>query len=197
MILVVTGLGRCGTSLAMQMLSLGGKDLGDHPRCIWPFFEDPRATQAENWDWIREFDGKAVKILVPNQFTPPAGLDYKFVWLDRDRKEQAKSWNQYNRERMKQSKVPHHSVVQKELKKHRAEALDALEGLGPVTRMRFEDLIQNPEFAARKLADLADIRYDSKMIHSVVPRRVNCSKVMLEPTLVKVGPPKIETSQNP
>ncbi|PBC01790.1 hypothetical protein [Mesorhizobium sp. WSM3860] len=86
--IVVGGLGRCGTSLMMQMLYAGGVS------CVgeWPAFEgsasmfgsfDPNAFAA--------LRGQAIKLIAPAEhpiFDMPKHI---VIWLDREPHEQAKS----------------------------------------------------------------------------------------------------------
>ncbi|HWH75147.1 MAG TPA: hypothetical protein VNV16_12895, partial [Methylibium sp.] len=82
---IVSGLGRCGTSMLMQMLHRGGMP------CLgpWPSFEvdEARATLAPKF--VAEHAGKAIKVLDPQRIGLPA--DVRVVWLDRDHRQQAKS----------------------------------------------------------------------------------------------------------
>ncbi len=86
-IVVVAGFGRCGSTLAMQMLAAGGlRTVGDGRST------ETGAVQTRE-GWLRMLDWEvppfAVKALDP--FWPPAGPSYAFIWLDRDPSEQAKS----------------------------------------------------------------------------------------------------------
>lgn len=86
--IVVAGLGRCGTSLSMQMLHAGGVP------CIgyWPDFEtsasmfgqfDPKAFAA--------LSGNAIKLITPANLPIGAMPNHIVIWLDRDPQEQARS----------------------------------------------------------------------------------------------------------
>lgn len=86
--IVVAGLGRCGTSLMMQMLHAGGVP------CIgeWPAYE----TSASNFG---SFDpvafaalrGTAIKLIDPARLPIGAMPNHIVIWLERDPVEQAKS----------------------------------------------------------------------------------------------------------
>lgn len=86
--IVVAGLGRCGTSLMMQMLHAGGVP------CVgnWPDFEtnasmfgrfDPKAFSA--------LRGKAIKLITPADLPIGPMPRHIVIWLDRDPQEQARS----------------------------------------------------------------------------------------------------------
>ena len=84
MIIVVTGLPRSGTTLAMRMLYRGGVQVvGDKVA-----FEDPIPAQGPiPKEFLLQCDNKAVKILDPLNNRPVMGLHYKFIYMMRDPKE--------------------------------------------------------------------------------------------------------------
>jgi hypothetical protein len=95
-LVIVAGFGRCGSSLMMQMLEAGGFP------CVgrYPAFEDPESMVLNlRADWFQQHQGKAVKILDPHL----AGDDLfphiprRVIWLDRDPKQQAKSFVKFGR----------------------------------------------------------------------------------------------------
>ena len=84
-ITIVSGLGRCGTSMLMQMLHRGGFP------CVgpWPSFEVPQARTPLAPDFAEACRGKALKVLDPQRVGLPR--DVRVIWLDRDHRQQAKS----------------------------------------------------------------------------------------------------------
>lgn len=83
----VAGMGRCGTSLVMQILHAGGiKCLGGfpafEPECVG-FDRDTRSLISQT--------GVAMKILDPQLSSWPEKFDAKIIWLNRDMREQSKS----------------------------------------------------------------------------------------------------------
>lgn len=94
MITVVSGFGRCGSSMVMHMSAAGGMPVMGNA----PAFEDSRVSRLPYEPaWLREAEGKALKILDPHQFSRPGGLQMRWIWLDRDAKEQAKSYIKFAR----------------------------------------------------------------------------------------------------
>lgn len=90
--IIVSGLGRCGSSLTMQMLEAAGVRMnGEHPA-----FEGPLASRftrgsATEADWAA-CEGKATKILVADSRSLPALCGpVSVLWLHRDKREQARS----------------------------------------------------------------------------------------------------------
>lgn len=85
--LIVSGLGRCGSSLLMQMLAAGGL------RCAgkFPDFEQEGMAPGDYIGaiWVHRFE--AVKILTPDLFVIERNLKAGVVWLDRSAGEQARS----------------------------------------------------------------------------------------------------------
>jgi hypothetical protein len=86
-ILLVCGFGRCGTSLVMQMLDTGGVPVIGRA----PAYEEMVPPGAGVDYWRENFSGRAMKLLDPQRHRPPAGLDYRILWLDRDFHQQALS----------------------------------------------------------------------------------------------------------
>lgn len=80
--IVVTGLGRCGTSLMMQMLHAGGVPCVG----IYPAFEE-HFTQ----ELLNSSAGKALKILDPQRERPAFNANTWVIRLTRDHREQARS----------------------------------------------------------------------------------------------------------
>ena len=139
--IVVSGFGRCGSSLVMQMLHAGGVPcLGQYPA-----FEG-RAAVAP---------GQAVKILDPHREAPapyPIPPLARVIWLDRDAREQAASHAKfvaltmglhYDRE--------HRRRLVAMLRADRPHALRAI-GKRPLLLLSFEGLLASPGTQAARLA---------------------------------------------
>lgn len=89
-LIVVTGLPRSGTSMAMRMLGAGGLPLvDDGRRAPGPdnphgWFEDERVRRLrEDSSWLRGAVGSAVKIVLPLASAIPGDLPCDFVWMRR------------------------------------------------------------------------------------------------------------------
>lgn len=93
-VIVVSGLPRSGTSMAMQMLAAAGipvvtdgvrKPGEDNPK---GYFEDERVKQLhkehEDGSWLMDARGKAVKIISFLLKDLPDTVDYKVVFMRRD-----------------------------------------------------------------------------------------------------------------
>jgi hypothetical protein len=88
--LIVCGLGRCGTSMMMQMLAAGGMPVQGR----WPAFEvDNALPQNMSADWLVACNGSAIKLIDPHRFEQDlrAVDDLAFILMQRDLNEQAAS----------------------------------------------------------------------------------------------------------
>lgn len=90
-IVVVSGLPRSGTSLAMQMLHQGGVNVAtdgqrvaddDNPRGYYEI--EAVKTLQKDASWIPEMRGKAVKVISQLLFALPTTEQYKVLLLRRD-----------------------------------------------------------------------------------------------------------------
>lgn len=134
-ITVVAGLGRCGSSMVMQMLVAGG--MGATGAAGPPFWEDGRVTWLPSVsEWLRECEGKALKILGLNRMYPPdATNSFRWIWMDRERDEQVKSQHKLA-EWMGRRRAPI------DLGKARRESLAKIDELGgPLLRLQYEDIV--------------------------------------------------------
>lgn len=153
MIYVVTGFGRCGSSLTMQMLQAGGFPVTGS----FPAYEDHDAAWHvdEPDNFALACDGRAVKRLDPQRWPLPPGPRYKVIWLDRDPVEQAKS-------ALKMIDAVYPGVAKdkrarrlmaKSYVRDRPLCLDLLEKVGAdVMRLRFEDLVEDTAASAVRIA---------------------------------------------
>jgi hypothetical protein len=195
MIYLVTGMGRCGTSLVMQMLKYGGADLGPVGSYGWPMFEDMRQTKVDAEEWIHEYEGCCLKWLGPDLWPPAPGHDYKAVWLDRDSKQQAKSQIKLQRTKNKKDWGKHEEkAMLGEMIRRRPLALRVLQRLGAdILFMEFEDLIADCPGCAEEIDAHFGLGLDvEKMgLARVVGRKTTeCipDDKMLEDLLLTYGP---------
>lgn len=147
--IVVSGFGRCGSSLVMQMLAAGGV------MCLgrYPAYEDRAMVKP----------GQAVKILDPHSTLPqpyPIPPGARVIWLDRDPSEQARSLVKftamvvgvsYNRDQRRALAV--------QLRDDRGLAMRAI-GSRPLLVLSFDALLAFPTACARKLAEFVGGSFD-------------------------------------
>ena len=85
-VIVVCGLGRCGTTLTMNMLAAAGIPcVGEAPAY------EPAVAYPIGPDWFRQQNGQALKVLDPHRSKLPKFEAYAAIWLTRDHREQAAS----------------------------------------------------------------------------------------------------------
>lgn len=172
-VIVVAGLGRCGSSVTMQMLSAGGVPcVGDAPG-----FEDERTSSRINPLDMLSWRGRAVKILDPHKTGLPRGVETRVIWLDRSPKQQARSQSKFigamtgiavNRERR--------LAMQASLRAERQAALAEV-GTRPLLILRFEDIIADPLSMAAGISDFLRAAHDldpRAMAAVVRPRPATC-----------------------
>jgi len=188
-ITLVCGFGRCGSSMVMQMLRAGGMPVTGE----WPDFETILGIANGSVSALEDSynAGRATKILEPHKVAPklrPGG--YRSIWLDRDVEQQAKSLmkllevgeNRRNRRALSRS-----------LLIDRAQALKALNRLGPVLELRFEDILLLPRASALAMAEFCELPESAidAMAAAVRPRSPMCAMGRdLEADLVEQGAPE-------
>lgn len=173
MIIVICGFGRCGSSLAMQMLAAGGMPVvGD-----WPDYESPSAMRLTR-ELAEVYAGRAMKLLDPHVYPLPRGPRYRAVWLDRDPRQQALSQIKFLRG---MAGVKFRAGALKRMirgfREDRPKALAGLResGVEMLATLSFEDLLADPLAAAVDLAAAAGQVLDvSAMADCVLPRDPTC-----------------------
>lgn len=150
-IIIVAGLGRCGSSLVMQMLAAAGvPTIGTYPD-----FEDDLNMQLPDLEAQREMalraPGHAMKLLDPHLHAPPVGYDYRTIFLTRHPVEQAKSMLKLVGERNNRNA---RRAMEVSVRRDTCTARDAVTriGSGQFYNMPFEHLIHDPTGAAEGIA---------------------------------------------
>lgn len=188
-VLIVAGLGRCGSSLCMQMLQAGGVDcVGEYP-AFEPSESDPAVLTT---GWLASNAGRAVKCLDPQRadYCRFSEVPRVVLWLDRDPKEQAKSMVKFGR---LIGGIPytraHLPALRESLRRDRVLAFSWLKLSGCESlRLEFEHIIEAPiEAAARIAAFIAPhFRLDvSAAAKQVLHRPSKCLRCLLEAQLIE------------
>lgn len=152
--IIVAGLGRCGSSMLMQLLHSGGVP------CVgeWPSFEDSRVRERVAPSFVAGCAGRALKVLDPQRVGLPG--DVRVIWLDRDHRQQAKSHakflaamtgHQYDR-------AGRRALVGSLVRD--THAAMATIGSRPLVRLRFEEVLQNPLTTAFSLSQFIGVAMD-------------------------------------
>lgn len=176
-IIVVAGLGRCGTTMVINMLKAGGV----------PVFADSqdgglecsRTTLLPHYHhWLNDARGHAIKLLDPFRWTIPSDYDARFIVLNRDLKEQAKSQIKFicaakGRPIPKPYRIPEKLITRVvcELNKDWLAMREALHGR-PQLNLTFEGIIQDPAAAAAQIQRFVEFPgFNPEWAYSVVSRR--------------------------
>jgi hypothetical protein len=187
MITIVAGFGRCGSSLVMQMLAAGGMPT---PGSEYPSYEIPkgRAVNPEAWAAM----GGAVKILDPHINRPPAGLPYRWIWIDRNPVEQAKSMVKFMVACGAAVDPAKESIAVSKLAasfmRDRSRANGVMrEYSHRILKLRFEDILADPVGAANQIAVFCFVTQEkgkmldeAAMVKAVIPRHPDCLPYMME-----------------
>jgi hypothetical protein len=168
-VVVVAGLGRCGSSLTMQMLAAGGMPCIGEP----PAFEDVRFTPGARVaeDWFASLIGNAVKVLDPHHVQLPKPAPARVIWLNRDYREQAASQAKFLQAVAGIGGVEDVATAfRRSMPQERREALRALAGW-PLLEQAFEALILEPAASARAINAFVGGHLDADAMARVVRRR--------------------------
>lgn len=192
MIVAFSGFLRCGTSLVGQMLYAGGMLVLGRPER----FEVHMQPGPQKW-MLKQPGAEpyAVKVPDPHVYRPPAGPEYRVIWLDRDPREQAKSTIKCSEAYSPEEHAEHmrghthksvRSDIQRQLRSERPEAMRAWKAVTDrVLAMRFEQFVKDyPRGAvdcARRIQKFVGLDLDiDAMAAVVVKRRAGCLPYMLE-----------------
>lgn len=145
----VCGFGRCGSTMVMAMLNAGGCPpvAGSHSGT----FEVANVAAALQSPFA--LPGHAVKLLDAVLWDwLPSSPEWRFVWVDRDPTQQARSMVKFASLIMGRPLEPGaEQVFAASYTADRPVALAGLKRLGPVLVLRYEDVLADPLKAARAL----------------------------------------------
>ena len=184
-VVIVAGLGRCGTTLTMNMLVAGGiPGVGSAPAYEPPEIQNPTA------EWLDAQAGHALKILDPHVAGVPrmslTSAPRRVIWIDRDVRQQTRSQAKMAVAMLGVPPLNRHALLRWEASLHgdRRDARRALIAAGCTIKreFRFEQLLADPETVARKLADwlrpdFGDLD-EVAMASVVIPRPPQCAPDM-------------------
>lgn len=180
MITVVSGLPRSGTSMMMRMLETGGVPvLTDEKReadedNLRGYYEDERVKQLrEDASWIREAEGKAVKVISYLLRHLPDGHSYKVIFMMRNISEVLASQRKMMRHRGEAVDEVPDDVMAGIFERHLAEIEEWLADQPNIETIQvsYNDTLQNPEPTARRVATFLGGGLDvEKMTQVVDPR---------------------------
>ena len=145
-ITLISGLGRCGSTMMMHMLAAGGVDVVGAP----PAYEVEEASRIPlSAAWLKSIDGRAVKVLDPHRSWRPM-IPARVIWLDRDEKEQARSQIKFLRVMGVPVAGGSLGKVRAALRADRKRCMAILTGHHRMM-FRFEDILADPRREAARL----------------------------------------------
>ncbi len=147
----VCGFPRSGSSMVMAMLHAGGVQPVEGSSLA--AYELP-SISPEVLEAL-DVSGQAVKLLDYSVFwpVPPKPGGWRFIWLDRSPREQARSMVKFMSVMVPGVlKGDAEGTFRRSFKADVPKAIRALSAAGPVLRLRFEDVVARPLAAARDLA---------------------------------------------
>lgn len=176
MITIVSGLPRSGTSLVMQMLAAGGHSIladerrqadDDNPKGYLEF-DKVRALERDA-SWMKDADGKAVKIISFLLPKLPAGFDYRIIFLRRDLDEVIRSQEKML-ERRQQPAGPPAAVMKSHFERHLTTIDDwfAKHPEVKVLNWAYADLVRDPKAGAAAIAQFVELKLDLQQMAQAV-----------------------------
>jgi hypothetical protein len=179
-IVVVSGLPRSGTSMAMRMLQAGGlptiedgqrsADV-DNPK---GYFEDERVMNlAQDADraWLRDARGKAIKVISYLLKELPKSNNYRVILMERDIREVLASQNKMLRRRGEENPVDDTRMAENyESLVWRVNYLLKRAPHMETLRLHYVEVVREPESASRQIAQFLGGSLDiEKMTAAVDP----------------------------
>lgn len=158
--IVVTGLGRCGSSLAMQMLNAAGVTCAGSA----PYFEVKQASvKGFDPEWLTLQKG-AVKILGVHMCDLPRD-DYKFIYVYRDNNQQAISQRKFSN--MVLNTPAKKNVLRSNIRKESGKLINFIKARGDFLSLKFEDFFDHPPLNISKIIEFLSLE---DQIEDIAPK---------------------------
>ena len=188
-IVIVSGLPRSGTSMMMKMLAEGGLPIltdevrgadDDNPNGYFEL-ETVRKLKEGNFEWLKEADGKVVKVISALLENLPQQYSYKIIFMERALKEVLASQKKMLDHRGTISKVSDEEMEQ-QLHKH-------LSAIRPwlvrqpnidVLYVNYNALISKPELLCERIEEFLESPLDQKKMLSVPTEKLYRNRAVVE-----------------
>lgn len=181
---VVSGLPRSGTSMLMKMLEAGGMQVlidgireadVDNPR---GYYEFERVKQLDKGDhgWLKEAEGKAVKVIAALLEHLPAGYSYRVVFVHRRMDEILASQRKMLMHRGEQQERVGDEEMASLFQKHVRKVMSWLQAQENfcVLEVDYHRLVENPRLhlqeIGRFLGDWLDVEKMAQVVDSTLYR---------------------------
>ncbi|MFP3940728.1 MAG: sulfotransferase family protein [Thermoanaerobaculia bacterium] len=177
-VVVVSGLPRSGTSMAMKMLEAGGLELvTDHQRTAdvdnpKGYFEDERVkdlAEAEDASWVTEARGRAIKVVSSLLPHLPRELNYRLLFMRRHLEEVVASQNKMLERRGETSETPDDRMM--ELYAGHLRRVDAMLRHAPHFRwidLHYSSVLERPSEAAERVRNFLGMDLDVERMAGAV-----------------------------
>jgi hypothetical protein len=181
-IVVVSGLPRSGTSMAMKMLDAGGMPLlvdgirtadEDNPKGYYELEQVKTLDKGGDKAWLKDARGKAVKIISFLLKDLPSDHNYKVIFMDRDLPEVLASQSKMLTRRGESSGTDD-SRMKDIYEKHLRKTKELLSSSAhfDVLDLRYKHVIENPAAAAERLRDFLGQPLDVQKMAQVADKEL-------------------------
>lgn len=171
MITIVTGLGRCGSSLVMQILKESGLNVTGKA----PYYEADEAKISQfNHEWFDYQSDCVIKVLGLHLCKIKKG-DYKIIYCYRDIKEQAQSQKKFYKQIL--NSHAQKKVLVSRIRKESKLCLAAAKKLGPTLSLKFEDFQNEPLKCIARICLFLNVdpeKYSVPMYNAIIKRTTSC-----------------------
>lgn len=192
-ILIVAGLGRCGSTMMMRMLHAGGVDVvADN---LDSYETESTLGLPRDSGWLNMCAGKAVKVIDPNRYRLPRRLSYAVIFMRRDPAEQAKSKAKELKGTIRVTPSMLSALRQYIPAAYRQAIRECnlRNTSGDALEVQFERVLDNPKHEAWRvkgwLARAGFVVDAERMAAEVIPRGPECSDGLLELGFMGRGAP--------
>ncbi len=180
-VVVVSGLPRSGTSMAMRMLEAGGLPIftdrlraadEDNPKGYFELERVKKLGEERDYSWLREAEGKAVKIVSHLITNLPSDLRCKVIFMNRAIREVIASQNKMLERRGKRVDGSTDARVGALFEQHLRQVkvwLDRQPNL-EVLYLDYAEAVREPQRAADRVCDFLNLGLDgARMAEAVDP----------------------------
>ena len=180
-IIIVSGLPRSGTSMMMRMLAEGGLPVltdelrrpdDDNPGGYFEL-EVVRQLKEGNFSWLRESNGKVVKVISALLEYLPKEFQYKIIFMERDPKETLASQKKMLDHRGETSKLSDEEMAQ-QFQTHLAAMKPWLvrQPNMDVLYVNYNALIAEPGPYCERIAEFLNVRLDQSHMLAVPDKQL-------------------------
>ena len=177
-LIVVSGLPRSGTSMTMQMLEAGGigiatdnirKPGDDNPKGYYEYERVKDLDKGGDKSWLKEFRGKAIKIISFLLKELPETNNYKVVFMRRNLQEVLASQAKMLDNRGEKNESPDEKML--ELYQNHLWRVDYLMKHRPcfeLLNVDYKDVVENPRRQAERIGEFLGNHLDVDKMTSAV-----------------------------